>query len=98
MEEDYTKLLDKMLENGADLFQETWYGSCVFYMVQDALVQNTEAYLKYVISRGLDITVKDIANFNAMWACDMRRDISLRTEIEIQYLEKIKKILEENVK
>ena len=99
IEEDYTELLDKMIENGADLFHETWYGSCIFSITQDdPSVQNGEAYLEYVISRGLGVTKKDIGRFNAKWSMDMRRDISLTPETEIQQLERIKKILEENVK
>ena len=99
MEEDFSELLDRMIENGADLFRRDKNGySCIFYMVQIfALDKNIEAYLEYVISRGLKVTEEDLLEFNRNWSRGMNRNISLRTETEIQRLEKIKFKLEENV-
>jgi len=98
MEEDYTELLDRMIEKGADLFQKDANGhSCISYKVQFyALESNTEAYLAYVISRGLEVTEEDLDEFYARWARYMRGDKV--TGEELRRLEKIEKLLEENVK
>ena len=98
MEENYTDLLDRMIENGADLFKKSKNGySCIYYMVNDfALDKNTEAYLEYVISRGLEVTKEDLGQFNSKWSRYMRSNEV--TEIELSRLMKIKKLLEDNLR
>jgi hypothetical protein len=97
-EEDYTELLDRMIEKGADLLKKSQNDySCIFYAVNGfALKKNTEAYLEYVISRGLHATRDDLYEFASYWFTYMRGDKV--TETELRRLEKIKRILEEDVK
>lgn len=97
-EEDYTELLDKIAEKGADLFKKDNDGdSCINYMINGfTLRSNTEAYLEYVISRGLYVTKKDIVDFASRWDSYMESDKV--TETELRRLERIKKILKDNVK
>jgi hypothetical protein len=96
-EEDYTELLDRMIEKGADLFKKDQNGySCIEYAVGAfALEKNTEAYLEYVISRGLHVTKDDLLGFYE-WRKYMKSDKA--TEAELRRLEKIKGILDEDIK
>jgi len=97
-EEDYTELLDRMIEKGADLFKRDRDGdSCIKYAVGSfALKSNTEAYLEYVISRGLHATEEDMLYFISRWYKYIISDKI--TETELQRLKKIIKILEDDTK
>lgn len=97
MEEDYTGLLDRMMENGANLFQRDVNGySCIKYNVQIfALDQNIEAYLEYIIGRGLKVMDEDLAAFERSWLAHMNSEAITKTERS--RLEKTKTLLENNV-
>jgi len=97
-EEDYAGLLDRLTEKGADLFKKDRNGySCIQYAVDAfALDYNTEAYLEYLISRGLEVVGEDLGLFNSRWSGYMKSaDV---TEEDITRLKKIKTILEKNLK
>jgi len=97
MEEDFTGLLDKMIEKGADLFRVDHNRfSCIHYMLPWALDQNIEAYLEYAISRGLEVRRRDLAEFRSEWSSYM--DSGIATDAELRRLERIKTILESNAK
>jgi hypothetical protein len=96
-EEDYTRLLDKMTEKGADLFKRDVNKNCMYYIFfNDMLDSNTEAYLEYLISRGLHVTEDALYQFAKEWFPYMKSDKV--TETELRRLEKIKKILENDAK
>jgi hypothetical protein len=98
MEEDFAGLLDRMIEKGADLFNKTRNGySCIRMMLNPfALQQNAEAYLEYAISRGLEVTEDDLDVFYRFWSRYMDSDNA--TDADLRRLERIKTILDNNVK
>jgi|TergutMp193P3_1026864.scaffolds.fasta_scaffold00779_13 hypothetical protein len=98
LEEDFTEVLDKMIEKGADLFARSANrNTCIHFMLNDlALDQNTELYLEYVISRGMEVTRDDLSTFSRFWS-DYMKGNSV-TNVELRRLERIKAILDSNVK
>jgi len=98
MEEDFTGLLDKMIEKGADLFHRDSGGeSCIRFMFNFSILDhNTERYLEYAISRGLEVTKKDLEHFYFIHSRLMQ--YNQLTDADLRRLERIKAILESNVK
>jgi hypothetical protein len=98
MEEDFTEVLDKMIEKGADLFHRNSIGeSCIRFMFNFSILDhNTERYLEYAISRGLEVTKKDLEHFYFIHSRLIQ--YNQLTDVELQRLERIKAILESNVK
>jgi len=94
-EEDYSELLDKMVEKGADLFFRDPNGNTYIYHKINNLASNTEAYLEYLISRGLHVTEKDLFKFAGLFPYMKGKKV---TEAELRRLEKIKEILENDAK
>ncbi|WP_461246293.1 hypothetical protein [Treponema sp. R6D11] len=96
-EEDYTELLDKMTKKGANLFFRDSGGySCIFRIINNLSDQNSEAYLEYVINRGLHVTYDDLYEF-ADHYFDYMRSKKI-TDTDLQRLKKIQKILEDDSK
>jgi len=97
MEEDFTEVLDKMIEKGADLFYRTEGRSCIYFMFSAfTLEHNVERYLEYAVSRGLEVTKADLEQFYSIQYRLMRHN--QLTEMQLQQFERIKTILESNVK
>jgi hypothetical protein len=67
--EDFSPLLDTMIKMGADINKKSEEGfSCLyFHLGPFALDQNTEAYINYLIDRGIKVTNDDIQYFNSTW-------------------------------
>jgi len=98
-EDDYTEILDKMAQNGADLFLLDRNGkSCIVYTLNASLFDsNTEAYLEYLISRGVKITEEYIYILNSNFERGERYGV-VNTEEEQKRLNKIKIILKNAIK
>jgi hypothetical protein len=97
-DDDFTEILDRMIEKGANVQKTDHNGFSAVYVAIEAyaLNHNAEAYIYYLISKGVAVTADDIAHFDYIYSKYMEQDEDEKDNSEIEKLNRIKNLLKKN--
>jgi hypothetical protein len=98
-EEDFTEILDKMIACGADIQGKDNSSNTAIYtaLYPYALNQNAEAYIRYLINRGVSVTQDDISRIIFVCSAYQIHSESDNKDANINKLERIRELLIENL-